>query len=355
MPVMSTLQPTSRPAGQGSHAASGSTPHAPSRSHTTSRPSHRISDASAVDFERHESLWCTEPKGIVIRAQNWIFRVPEGRLRRKALMFPMREEGRWSTFEGSPMIELPHSCTDVELFLFALFNEESLDDLSCLPLSDFYAYRMSAGILKLSGIYHAPPWRKYALQLLAPMFPTTLDDLDELYTPSRALDLSAAQVASRFVVDAARAARARWLLPSATLYLLSESLRDNGARSHLRADEFKMRARYATLWSKWLECMCAPPPRERDCATGRCDASLADFAELMRTDKDHAFSMDIMLRKSCRVEMRMCHRCKLGFHNRYKNLRQWFWDLMPALCGVDAPWVVLAREMRRDTRESDLA
>ncbi|KAI5886223.1 uncharacterized protein SCHCODRAFT_02643554 [Schizophyllum commune H4-8] len=352
---MSTLQLTSRLSREGSFAASGSAPHAPSRSHTISRPSHRASDTPAADLKRHKSLWCTEPKGIVIRAQNWIFRVPEGRLRRMALMFPMREEGRWSTFEGSPMIELPHSCTDVELFLFALFNEESLDDLSCLPLSDFYAYRMSAGILKLSGIYHAPPWRKYALQLLAPMFPTTLDDLDELYTPSRALDLSAAQVTSRFVVDAARAARARWLLPSATLYLLSESLRDNGTRSQLRADEFTMRDRYTTLWTRWLDCMCAPPPRECDCATGRCDARLADFAETMRTDKNYAFSMDVMLRQSCRVEKRMCHRCKSGFRDRYDSLRQWFWDLMPAVCGVDAPWAELARDMRRDTLEGTLA
>ncbi|KAL1664354.1 hypothetical protein GGF50DRAFT_127293 [Schizophyllum commune] len=355
MPDMSTLQPTSRPSRDGSFAASGSTPHAPSRSHTISRPSHRASDTPAADLKRHASLWCTEPKGIVIRAQNWIFRVPEGRLRRMALMFPMREEGRWSTFEGSPMIELPHSSTDVELFLFALFNEESLDKIYRIPLSDEYAYRCPAAILRLSGVYYAQRCRSRALRLLARMFPADLNSLDRLLRPSRSQDFGIAQVNSWFVVDAARAARARWLLPSAALFLLSESFRNRKVDRQLRTEELEMRRRYMSLWSECVKRMCAPPPRKGDCGSRRCDAELANFAKAVRTDSTKAFSMSIVLGKKSRMIKKMCYTCTKGFSSRYGELRQWFWSLLPAVCGLEDSWAVLLQEMRRDLRESDLA
>ncbi|KAL1700476.1 hypothetical protein EV121DRAFT_214095 [Schizophyllum commune] len=346
MPDMAALKPTSWIASRStSHSASRTDPHAPSRSQGISPSSHTTSSSSSINLTQHSRLWYKDGKCMVIRAGNQLFRVPRDLLWRYANAFPIGEEGKENTYQGTPMVVLDEPSDDVEAFLLVYFNGSFVASLPGRSFSDAETYRIYAGIIRLSHIYHGMYWRRRALFFLAPMFPTELVHFDKVMRSDKKSRLWAAQGASRLVVDTARAVGANWLIPSAMLYLLSEHLRGS-ARSRIRKEERPMLIYYARLWQRCVADMFGPI----GCA--KCDVTLANFARKFLS-AEFVFSMEIVWEEKSRVKKRMCSECKKPFDIRYKMHRKEFWGRLPAICGLGS-WMVLAREMRRDTEEDEM-
>lgn len=188
-------------------------------------------------------------------------------------------------------------------------------------------------------------WRRRALFLLAPMFPTELVHLDKVMRSDRQSRLWAAQGASRLVVDTARAVGANWLIPSAMLYLLSEVLRGS-ARSRIRHEEVPMLKHYEWSWKRCVADMFGPI----GCA--KCDVTLADRVKKFLSPRC-VYLMEIVWEEKSRVRNHMCRECKEPFDVRYKTHRKKFWRRLPVICGLES-WMVLAQEMRRDTKEDEM-
>ncbi|KAL1750981.1 hypothetical protein FB107DRAFT_294202 [Schizophyllum commune] len=361
MPAMTALKPTSRSASNttrpvaqnGSLTASGRTLRAvlqnASRTATTNSPlASSRSDTTSLTFDpsskqhtRLKELWYdpkpffSDGRCVVICAEDRLFCMVK-----RPLYY-----GKENMYEGCPVVVLNESSYDVENFLLALFSDSFAAQLFQRPLSDIETYRTCANILRLSHQYRARSLRKRALRTLQPMFPTTLTCLDALKEQYPLMDLWGAHSASRLVVDAARAAGADWLLPSATLFLLSESLSGN-VHCPLRSDELLMGQRYARLWEESVTDILAP----LGCA--RCDKQLASRAtEVRAAGYSLRFSTDIVLEEKSRFRRKMCANCRTSFKERYDERRLTIWESLPKLCGLRATWPVLVRQMHKDVGE----
>ncbi|KAL1725573.1 hypothetical protein EV714DRAFT_287816 [Schizophyllum commune] len=371
MPAMTALKPTSRSASNttqpvarnDSLTASGRALRAvlrnPSRATSTTGPlASSRSDTTSLTFDpsskqrtRHGELWC-DPKPffkdgrcVVICAEDQLYCMVKRPLYTVAPAFPTAFAGKENMYNGCPVVVLNESSYDVENFLLALFSDSFAALLFQRPLSDIETYRTCANILRLSHQYRARSLRKRALRTLQPMFPTTLTSLDALKEQYPLMDLWGAHSAGRLVVDAARAAGADWLLPSATLFLLSESLSGN-VHCPLRSDELLMGQRYARLWEESVTDILAP----LGCVG--CNKQLASRAtEVRAAGYRLRFSTDIVLEEKSRFRRKMCANCKDSFKERYDERRLTIWESLPELCGLRATWPVLLRQMRKDVGE----
>ncbi|KAL1741899.1 hypothetical protein HDZ31DRAFT_44438 [Schizophyllum fasciatum] len=313
-------------------------------------PSH-VSQRTTL--RKNSKLWYTTQGAIVIIAGNYAFRVPEEQLRQRAVLFPLREGRNTDYYEGCRSITLPDSSFDMQAFLLALFNAKFVSGLPKFSFSDPDTYRVYAGILKLSRKYGAPYWRRKALHLLSPMFPSTLDHYDRLCAPipQKALDMRAARTASREVVDAATIANAKWLLPAATLYLISSAVSNvSGGPYRLHPNEGPLSKIYTQYWERHVARIVAPLSTAPACTNvDGCSATLTAFDEEIMTR--HKYELRIVLGKHSAVRERLCGNCALSYEARYQQLRRKFWAAVPSMFGQES-WQACIRDMRKDLEEN---
>ncbi|KAJ7658195.1 hypothetical protein DFH06DRAFT_1472870 [Mycena polygramma] len=147
---------------------------------------------------------------LVVQAGGMIFRVYRGTLARKSsvleeLLSP-ENLATYDTFEGCPVFRMPHSETDAQYFLDAIFNPDSFDPF----VTKRIRFDAITAIFRVNLDYQVPNLSRKALALLSSVYPTTLADFTSAgLSPSYCRD----QIMP--VIQFARTHSVDWILPLA--------------------------------------------------------------------------------------------------------------------------------------------
>ncbi|KAJ6505695.1 hypothetical protein C8R47DRAFT_967731 [Mycena vitilis] len=159
---------------------------------------------------------------LVVQAGDMIFRVYRGTLARKSsvleeLLTP-ENLASYDTFEGCPVLRIPHCETDVEYFLDAIFNPDSFDPFVTKRIS----FDAITAIFRVNIDYQVPNLSRKALALLSSLYPTTLAEFT-----SAGLNPSYCRDQIMPVIQFARTHSVDWILPLALYrYCLEGTGRD---------------------------------------------------------------------------------------------------------------------------------
>ncbi|KAJ7174938.1 hypothetical protein C8R46DRAFT_95448 [Mycena filopes] len=168
---------------------------------------------------RVQNLWF-EDGGIVVKAQNSLFRVSRGILMLQspifADMFSIPQPADAEVIDGCPVAELPDAAEDVNVFLKTIFDSSFFE---AYPAQT--THTIIAGVLRLSTKYEVEHLRRRALVHFSSMYPTTLAGWDLIRSdtssawqkPSWSRPDSAADNIA--LITLARQVGALWILPAA--------------------------------------------------------------------------------------------------------------------------------------------
>ncbi|KAJ6606966.1 hypothetical protein B0H10DRAFT_1819191 [Mycena sp. CBHHK59/15] len=129
---------------------------------------------------RVEDLWFPD-HGLVVQAENKIFRVSGGILAARSSVFKdmlsIPQPDNQPLIEGCPTVLLHDSGEDVQYFLKAIFDSSFFE-----PPPTKTTFPIISGVLRLSSKYDVPYLRRRALHHFSSGFPSSLSGLDLLST-----------------------------------------------------------------------------------------------------------------------------------------------------------------------------
>ncbi|KAJ7447939.1 hypothetical protein B0H11DRAFT_351662 [Mycena galericulata] len=167
---------------------------------------------STTDFaatERCQDLWFADC-GLVVRAENLLFRVSGGMLAARSPVFAdmlaFAQPDDAEMIDGCPVVALPDPAREVEVFLMALFNHEFFK-----PYPAETDYPTIEGVLRLSHKYQIDSLRKRALIHLGSIFEILNPNIEAEVKPS----WKALSTHTSSIISLCRETDAPWILVGA--------------------------------------------------------------------------------------------------------------------------------------------
>ncbi|KAJ6582021.1 hypothetical protein B0H19DRAFT_984152 [Mycena capillaripes] len=302
-----------------------------------------------------DGLWFSDDILVVLRAGESLFRVPKSILAARSSFFqamfefphPSAAVGNTmidaeETIDGSPVIRMSDSATDVEPFLRAIFDSSYF-----MPTPAKFDFYTLLAILRLSRKYEVDYLYKRAVYHLETIYPIEMDRIKVIRSNNlghhQGIELTLAAIPVLHEVGAT------WLLPYA-YYSVAEFYPD----ALILAGE---------PWDKCgtaiqQTCLLLPPVQIRaterlsralttasTCASSdACD--LLKFRFLTSHDGLHQCPLSEFLFSGWKkFEDKLCPDCATQARTQYNNVRAKFWEELPVNCGLEK-WEVLLEKRR---------
>ncbi|KAJ7642413.1 hypothetical protein DFH06DRAFT_1097654 [Mycena polygramma] len=309
-----------------------------------------------------DGLWFSSDQLVALRAGESIFRVPKSILAARSSVFqamfefpqPAVSDGEMTDgdefIDGSPVVHLHDSPTEVEPFLRAIFDSRQVSHYF-MPPPAHIGFLQVLGILRLSHKYDVGYLHKRALCHLETVYPVQLKEVGSL-TKNNTLGYDeSANDLDLTAIPVLHEVGATWLLPCAYYSLAGfdvESLVSAGETWDRLPPTMKQtcilaQARHIEASHKILAAM-TPPSK---CASrDACDA--AKFRFLKRHDVSNAANLIPLYDWQSNVNG-ICGDCSRRGQAQYHEMRGTIWNQLPQNCGMEN-WDVLT-EKRRLTLE----
>ncbi|KAJ7186555.1 hypothetical protein C8R46DRAFT_1341934 [Mycena filopes] len=299
-------------------------------------------------------LWFSKDTPIVIRAEGKLFQVSRGILAARSTVFsdmftlPQPAAGENPQIEGCPVVDLPDSAEEVEVFLRAIFDSSYF-----MPAPAPFEPSAVLGILRLSHKYDVQYLFRRALNHLAidGWYRTAYDKPGK----DHLLDTTGGSpVIALSIVGVAHEVGAHWLLPSAYYFAATYSAQELlpfvegkmgryallslAARSHL--------VRGAVTIRQCLASADPCPTSEEVCKDARI-AGLSDLLnDLADTEWVHPIYQASAGTTLTRLEANgMCDACCKSMKNQLSAAATTFWHGVPGIFGLQS-WAELAQMER---------
>ncbi|KAJ6583480.1 hypothetical protein DFH09DRAFT_1144604 [Mycena vulgaris] len=297
-----------------------------------------------------EGLWFSN-ETLILRAENSIFRVTKSILAARSPVFqsmfefPQPSSAGDEMMDGSPVVRLHDSATDVEPFLRAIFDSSYF-----MPPPAEIDFHAALGILRLSHKYDVDYLHKRALQHLETVYP-----IDVAKVPAQtsvnyengviALDLKAIPIFQEV--------GATWLLPYA-FYSVGTYPHSKLISGGETWDQLPFETKQT--------CFMVQPSLVRGVTKihrflgARSTCTTAELCETIKwarlrkrvthRDAESSHPLSQCPEESWQIlKMNLCHVCFADARAEYKLAEAEIWDALPANCGLEN-WEVL-KERRR--------
>ncbi|KAF7341313.1 BTB domain-containing protein [Mycena venus] len=306
------------------------------------------------NIQKIDGLWFSNDSLVVLRAQERVFRVPKSILAARSPVFQSMFEfpqpvsgddamaGADEVMDGSPVIRLHDSPTEVEAFLRAIFDSNYF-----MPPPSQTSFSDLLGILRLAQKYDVGYLYKRAVCHLETIYPIELAKVEAgtstvtLYVINATVDFDLEAIAVLHEVGAT------WLLPYAYY-----SAAENPVSDLLYAGE---------LWEQCptnrKEILLCLQPCQRE-ATDRLFDALTSISKCLYADACNMSKFKFLKRRArhqrplsgqytfCRrltLEAELCETCSTQAREQYETRRAEIWDALPINCGMEN-WEVLLQQ-----------
>ncbi|KAJ7652374.1 hypothetical protein DFH06DRAFT_1475223 [Mycena polygramma] len=300
-----------------------------------------------------DGLWFSNDQLVALRAGESIFRVPKSILAARSSVFqamfefpqPAASDGEMKDgdeiIDGSPVVCLHDSPTEVEPFLRAIFDSSYF-----MPPPAEVGFHEVLGILRLSHKYDVGYLYKRALRHMETVYPIQLEDVDSIndnnklgYDDSNAdLDLLAIPILHEV--------GAVWLLPYAYYNLATftaERLFEEGLHqfpSYMQRICILLQARNVQGTHRIFE---AITPLSNCASRDACNGAKFKFLKERHRPSNLANLMPLYERPS--LVDGVCSDCSVRAQAQYHEARAAIWNKLPATCGMEK-WEVLLGKRR---------
>ncbi|KAJ7100437.1 hypothetical protein C8R44DRAFT_888264 [Mycena epipterygia] len=305
------------------------------------------SDTEGSDTLVHaEGLWF-EDSGLIIQAENTLFRVSRDFLAARSSVFaemlslPMPQNA--ALMYGCPVVYLPDSAEDTTFFLKALIYSEFFE-----PYPARTTFPVLAGVLRMSHKYAVDVLRKRSLLHLSSAHAITLQEWELADAQFNSSWFDAADCDYIQMIHLARQTSALWILPTVFYRMcrysrqLEEDIINGTDSGTLRSHDkvvYMRAARFleSTATSDVLEFLWSPP-EINDCSSSkRCIRSrhrLRRIAEGWRRVKAGEDSicmpLDIWDEDDWK-KLEICQRCLSAMRKTHQDAKQSVWNQLPEI------------------------
>ncbi|KAJ7159359.1 hypothetical protein C8R43DRAFT_1234077 [Mycena crocata] len=310
-------------------------------------------------LHRVENLWF-EDGGIVIKAQNTLYRVFRGILEQQspifADMFSIPQPQNAETIEGLPVAEIPDAAEDVTVFFRAIFDSSFFQSYPATT-----TFKIMSGVLRLSTKYDVDHLRRRALVHLSSAYPTTLTERDRRLNqyesavweqPSWHADGVAGEIS---VIRLSREVDAPWILPLAFYVLGRRSVSidivpetPSTTPRLCQSDQLallKGSSLQQLASTQILRFLCAPPiagcTRREICMEAKLEGMYSAFEDLQRFPR---IPLNIWAEEDWDRIPELCDVCHENLRDMHNAGRETFWDGLPEMYDLSS-WDTL-RQMK---------
>ncbi|KAJ7318533.1 hypothetical protein DFH08DRAFT_1036300 [Mycena albidolilacea] len=302
-----------------------------------------------------DGLWFSDDALVVLRAGESIFRLPKSILAARSPVFQAMLEFPQPTasvrdsmmdademIDGSPVVCMPDSATDLEPFLRAIFDSSYF-----MPPTAKFDFHALLGILRLSHKYDVGYLYKRAVCHMETIYPIEMDRIEGIR--SNNLDYHQEIGLTLTAIPVLHEVGATWLLPyayynvaefpSGALISAGEPWDKCGA--DMKQTCFLLLPVQIRATERLSHALTTPST----CASSdTCD--LLKFRFLRTRDGLHQCPLSEFLFSGWKeFENELCPDCATQAHTQYNSVRAKIWEELPANCGLEK-WEVLLERRR---------